>query len=96
MAHKPVGQVTEVNVYLNDKGNLESTSKTQSILVGSNASIVWVKHRNSLEANPDALIRVDRTAKTIGIIKKYQTQVNQNSSLQDFITNLKELGYSLK
>lgn len=96
MAHKPVSTVTDINVYLNDKCSLEETSKTLAILVGSNATTVWIKHKNSLNPNPDSMLQIDRPAKTISVVKKYQTMVNKNRALQDLITNLCMLGFVVK
>lgn len=96
MAHKPVSTVTDINVYLNDKCSLEETSKTLAILVGSNATTVWIKHKNALAPNPDSMMQINRPAKTISVVAKYQNMVNKNRALQDLITNLCALGYTVK
>lgn len=92
---KSVNQVKEINVYLNDSGRLESTMKTCSILIGSNAEIVWVKYKNTLSGNNDAVLRIDRQNKEAHVIKKYSIAVSNNDFLQDLLSNLEQLGFRI-
>ncbi len=93
MSVKSVNQVKEVNIYLNDKFRFESTAKTMAILSGSDAEIIWVKHKNTLTGNNDSVLALNRRNKTINVIKKYATAVRRNDALTELVDFWVQLGF---
>jgi len=87
-------EVKQTNVFLTTDGRLDMSPKTLAVLLGSQVEIIWIKYKNSLETNNDAVIQLHVNTKKANVVRKYQDAVSNNRTLKKAIQHLREIGFS--
>lgn len=89
-----VKDLKEANIFINENQKLESNPKTSAAIMNGSLDRIWVKFKDTLEINTESVLQVKPKDKTFSYIKKHAVAARKNKTIAEYVSNLKDLGYS--
>ena len=89
-----VVDLKEANIFINDNDKLEQSPKTLAAIIGGSLDRLWVKYKDTLHGNTEAVVQILPKSKKYTFIKKHEAAASRKKELVVFIAMLEELGYT--